>query len=84
MGPSTVPESTLIVGVVENAQVEVVHLLRERTKAETHVPTVVGLPNLEVLPAAVAIVHIESSKLSFGWAMADRGFIEGANGFYYD
>jgi hypothetical protein len=84
VGPSTAPESTPVVGVVDNTQVEVVHMLSKRTEAETHVPTIVGAPNSEVLPAAAVAVRTESSTLSFGWAMADRGFTEGANGLYYD
>jgi hypothetical protein len=84
VGPNTTPESKPVVGVVDNAHVEVVHMLSERTEAETCVPTIVGAPNSEVLPAAAAAICTESNMLSFGWAMADLGFIEGADGLYYD
>jgi hypothetical protein len=84
MGPSTAPESTPVVGVVDNVQVEVVLILSECTEAETCVHTIVGAPNSKVLPAAATAVCTESSTLSFGWAMADRGFTEGADGLYYD
>jgi hypothetical protein len=83
MEPSTAPESTPVVGVVNNAQVEVVHMLSERTEAETCVPTKVRAPNLEVLPAVATAIRTKSSMLSFGWAMADRGFTEEADGLYY-
>ena len=84
MGPNTAPKSKPVVEVVDNAQVEVVHMLSERIEAKTCVPTVVGAPNSEVLPAAAAAIRTESNTLSFGWAMADRGFTEGADGLYYD
>jgi hypothetical protein len=83
MGPSTAPESIPVVGVVDNAQVEVEHMLSERIEVETHVSTVVGASNSEVLPTAAAAVRTESSTLLFGWAMAGRGFTEGANRLYY-
>jgi hypothetical protein len=41
-------------------------------------------PNLEVLGTTAAALGTESSTLSFGWAMANRDFTVGANGFYYD
>jgi hypothetical protein len=84
VGPSTAPENTPVVGVVDNAHVEVVHMLSKRTEAETHVSTVVGPPNSEVSLAATTTICMESSTLSFGWAMADLGFAEGADGFCYD
>jgi hypothetical protein len=63
-----------VVGVVDTAEVGAVHTLGERTEAETHVPTEAKAPNLEVLETTAATLGTESSTLSFGWAMADRGF----------
>jgi hypothetical protein len=60
-----------IVGVVDTAEVGAVHTLSERTEAETRVSTIVGAPNSEVLPTTTTAVGMESSMLSFGWAMAD-------------
>jgi hypothetical protein len=37
-----------------------------------------------VVETTTMALGTESSMLSFGWAMVDRGFIAGANGFYYD
>jgi hypothetical protein len=44
----------------------------------------VEAPNLEVLSTIAAAIGMKSSKLSFGWTRVDRGFIEGADGLYYD
>jgi hypothetical protein len=68
-GQRVVPDC--VVGVVDNAHVEAVHTLSERTEAETRVSTIVGAPNSEVLPTTTTAVGMESSMLSFGWAMAD-------------
>jgi hypothetical protein len=81
-GQCAVPDC--VVGVVDNVQVGAVHTLSECTKAETRVPTIVGAPNSEVLPTTTAAVGTESSTLSFGWAMENRGFIEETDGLYYD
>jgi hypothetical protein len=73
-----------VIGVVDIAEVGTVHMLSERTKAETHGPSEVEAPNLEVLESTAAALGTESSTLSFGWAMVDRGFTAGADGCYYD
>jgi hypothetical protein len=69
---------------VDTVEVGAVHTLGECTKAETHVATEAEALNLEVLGTTAAALGTESSTLSFGWAMTDRGFTAGADGFYYD
>ena len=74
-----------IVGVVDTVEVGAVHsTLGEHTEIETHVPTEVEAPNLEVLGTVAAALGRKSSMLSFGWAMTDRGFTAGVDGFYYN
>jgi hypothetical protein len=44
----------------------------EHTQGETHVPTVVEEPNLEVLGSTATILGTESNALSFRWAIGGR------------
>jgi hypothetical protein len=56
----------------------------EHTQGETHVPTVVEEPNLEVLGSTAAALGKESNTLSFRWAMEGRVYTKMGDGYYYD
>jgi hypothetical protein len=56
----------------------------EHTQGETHVPTVVEEPNLEVLGSTAVALGTESNALSFRWAMGGRVYTKMGDGYYYD
>jgi hypothetical protein len=56
----------------------------EHTQGETHVPTVVEEPNLEVLGSIAVALGTESNALSFRWAMGGRVYAKIGDGYYYD
>jgi hypothetical protein len=56
----------------------------EHTQGETPVPTVAVEPHLEVLGHIAAVPGIDSSSLSFRWAMEGPIYTERGDGYYYD
>jgi hypothetical protein len=54
------------------------------TQRETHVPTVAVEPHLEVLRRTTGTPGMDSSSLSFRWAMEGLIYIERGDGYYYD
>jgi hypothetical protein len=56
----------------------------EHTQGETHVPTIVEEPNLEVLGSTAVALDTESNALSFQWAMGGRVYTKTGDGYYYD
>jgi hypothetical protein len=70
------------VGAREESAVEGQH--SEHTQGETHVPTVAVEPHLEVLGRIIATPGIDSSSLSFRWAMKGPIYTERGDGYYYD
>jgi hypothetical protein len=56
----------------------------EHTQGETHVPTVVEEPNLEVLGSTAAALGTKSNALSFRWAMEGQVYTKTGDGYYYD
>ena len=55
----------------------------EHTQGETHVPTVVEEPNLEVLGSTTVALGMESNALSFRWAIEGQVYTKTGNVYYY-
>jgi hypothetical protein len=56
----------------------------EHTQGETHVPTVVEDPNLEVLESTAVALGTESNALSFRWTMGGQVYTKIGDDYYYD
>ena len=56
----------------------------EYIQRETHVPTVVDEPNLEVLENTTTALGKESNALSFQWTMGSWVYTKTGDGYYYD